>query len=91
MSHVSYSELRANLASYLDDVCDSRAPLVVTRRNARNVVMIAQDEYEALLETMHLLRSPANAERLLRSIAQADAWAGRERALIEPDEAAGGP
>ena len=59
MSHVSYSELRANLASYLDDVCDSRAPLVVTRRNARNVVMIAQDEYEALLETMQGLAASA--------------------------------
>jgi antitoxin YefM len=73
MGHVSYTELRSNLATYMDEVCDSRAPLLVTRQNARSVVLIAEDEYEAMMETLHLLRSPANAERLLRSIAEADA------------------
>jgi antitoxin YefM len=73
MGHVSYTELRSNLATYMDQVCDSRAPLLVTRQNARSVVLLAEDEYEAIMETLHLLRSPANAERLLRSIAQADA------------------
>ena len=73
MPHVSYSELRANLAKYMDEVCDGRAPLHITRQNARSVVMIAEDEYEGMMETLHLLRSPANAARLLRSIAAADA------------------
>ncbi|MCP0199954.1 type II toxin-antitoxin system Phd/YefM family antitoxin [Salmonella enterica subsp. enterica serovar Mbandaka] len=39
MIRVSYAELRSNLAKYMDEVCDSRAPLLVTRRNARSVVM----------------------------------------------------
>jgi antitoxin YefM len=73
MGHVSYTELRSNLATYMDQVCDSRAPLLVTRQNARSVVMVAEEEYEAMMETLHLLRSPANTERLLRSIAEADA------------------
>jgi antitoxin YefM len=84
MSHVSYTELRAHLAKYMDEVCDSRAPLHVTRQNARSVVLISEDEYEGLMETVHLLRSPANAARLLRSIAAADAGKLTEREIEEP-------
>ena len=67
MANVSYTELRSNLAAYMDQVCDDRAPLVVTRQNARSVVMLSEEEYEGLVETVHLLKSPANAARLLRS------------------------
>ena len=68
MAPVSYTELRQNLVKYMDEVCDSGAPLVVTRQNARPVVMLSLEEYESMAETLHLLRSPANADRLLRSI-----------------------
>ncbi len=88
MGHVSYSELRANLETYMDEVCNSRAPLVVTRQNAKSVVMIAEDEYEAMMETLHLLRSPANAARLLRSIEEADAGSLKAHDLVEPKEPA---
>jgi antitoxin YefM len=83
MDHVSYTELRQNLKKHLDDVCDSRAPLVVTRRNGESVVMLSLTEYESLEETLHLLSSPANAERLLRSIAQADAGQLVEHDIVE--------
>lgn len=72
MANVSYSELRANLAKYMDEVCDNRDAIVVTRQNARSVVMVSEEEYEGLMETVHLLRSPANAARLLASIKSAD-------------------
>jgi antitoxin YefM len=72
MSHVSYTELRANLRKYMDEVCDSREALFVTRQNARTVVLLAEDEYQGMMETLHLLRSPANAGRLLRSIQEAE-------------------
>jgi antitoxin YefM len=72
MAQVSYSELRNNLASYMDAVCDDRSPLLVTRQHARSVVLISEEEYEGLMETVHLLKSPANAARLMRSIAEAD-------------------
>ena len=67
MSHVSYTDLRNNLAKYMDEVCDNREVLHIIRQNARSVVMVSAEEFEGMLETLHLLQSPANAERLLRS------------------------
>ena len=87
MTHVSYSELRNNLASYMDQVCDDRAPLFVTRQNARSVVLISEEDYEGLMETVHLLKSPANAARLSRSIKEADQGKVTERDMIEPAKA----
>jgi antitoxin YefM len=72
MSHVSYTELRENLKRHLDAVCKSHAPLVVTRQKGGSVVVLSLEEYERIEETLHLLRSPANAERLLQSISDAD-------------------
>jgi antitoxin YefM len=84
MAHVSYTELRNNLSSYMDEVCDSRAPLLVTRQNARSVVILSEEDYDGLMETVHLLKSPANAARLLRSIGDADAGKTVEQDPIEP-------
>ena len=72
MAHVSYTQFRNKLASHMDEVCDGRAPLVVTRQNARSVVLMSEQDYDGLMETVHLLNSPANAERLLHAIADAD-------------------
>jgi len=85
MTHVSYSELRNKLASYMDKVCDDHAPILVTRQNARSVVLMSEDDYEGLMETVHLLKSPANAARLLRSIKEADEGKLTERKLLEPE------
>jgi antitoxin YefM len=87
MAHVSYSELRNNLATYMEAVCDDRAPLLVTRQNARSVVLMSEEDYEGLMETVHLLKSPANALRLLRSIQEANEGKLTERELIEPANA----
>ena len=73
MTVVTYSQLRQRLAAVMDQVCDSGAPVIVTRQNARPVVMLSLEEYESMAETLHLLRSPRNAERLARAIAQAEA------------------
>ena len=80
MAHVTYSQVRSKLAAYMDQVCDDRAPLLVTRRNARSVVLMSEEVYDGLMETVHLLSSPANAARLLRSIADA-----HENKLAERD------
>jgi antitoxin YefM len=80
MDHVSYTELRQNLKKHMDGVCENRAPLVVTRQNGEPVVILSLAEYESLEETLHLLRDPANAERLLRSINEAEVGA-----LVEHD------
>jgi antitoxin YefM len=83
MDHVSYTELRQNLKKHLDKVCDDRAPLVVTRRNAEPVVVLSLTEYEALEETLHLLGDPENAARLREAIADAEAGKLTEHDLIE--------
>jgi antitoxin YefM len=87
MAHVSYSELRGNLAAYMEKVCDEHAPLVVTRQNARSVVLLSEEEYEGLMETVHLLKSPANAVRLLRSINEANKGKLVKRELIDKPNA----
>lgn len=83
-SHVTYTDFREWLAAYMDQVWDSRAPLHVTRQGGRAVVVISEEEFEGWMETVHLLRSPANARRLLQSIAAANAGKLDEIVLIEP-------
>jgi len=78
MGHVSYTEFRQRLAEYMDKVWESRAPLRVTRQNAKPVVVLSEAEYDSMMETLHLLKSPANATRLLRAIRSADAGKLRE-------------
>ena len=66
---VNYSEARKNLAALMESVCDDSDVIVITRRKARPVVMMSLDEYNSIQETGYLLRNPANAEKLLESIA----------------------
>jgi antitoxin YefM len=84
MQTLSVSETRANLKSVLDRVVADKAPIAITRQKGEGVVMISQSEWESIEETLYLLRSPANAKRLLESIAELDAGKGIERDLIEP-------
>lgn len=85
MSHVSYTDLRQNLSRYLDEAVETRAPIVVTRQGGKaNVVMMSEAEFSGWQETVHLLSSPKNAERLLRSVRQADEGQTIERALLPP-------
>lgn len=84
MSHITFTELRANMAKHFDQVEADRAELVVTRQNHEPVVVMPLAELEGLRETLHLLSAPANAEHLLTSIAEADAGNLTERKLIEP-------
>ena len=57
----SYSNARATLAALCDEVASTREPVIIRRRNAEDVALVAADELESLLETAHLLRSPKNA------------------------------
>ncbi|MGB8259234.1 MAG: type II toxin-antitoxin system prevent-host-death family antitoxin [Terracidiphilus sp.] len=66
----TYTALREKLAGFLDRVTDDREVVIVRRRGARDVAMIAADELAGLMETAHLLRSPKNAARLLRALAE---------------------
>lgn len=84
MRHVSFTELRAQMAKYFDRVEADRDELIVTRQNHEPVVVMPLAELEGLRETLHLLSTPANAEHLLRSIAEAGAGNVTERTLVDP-------
>jgi antitoxin YefM len=85
MAVVNYTEFRLNLASHMDAVTESRAPLLVTRQGGKgNVVVIAEEEFEGWRETVHLLSNPRNADRLLHSIREAEAGEAAPRDLVDP-------
>ena len=81
MDAMTYTTLRANLASTMDRVCDDHEALIITRHGDQAVVMLSLEDYKALEETAYLLRTPANAKRLLSAAAQLDADKGTEREL----------
>ena len=83
-NHVTYTDFRERLAAYMDQVWDSRAPLHVTRQGGRPVVVMSEEEFDGWRETVHLLRSPANARRLLESILAANAGKLTDHGLIKP-------
>ncbi|GLK81518.1 type II toxin-antitoxin system Phd/YefM family antitoxin [Methylopila turkensis] len=82
-SHVGFTEFRQNLATHLDEVVDSRAPLLVTRKGGRSVVVISEEEWRGMEETLYLMSNPRNAQHLLDSIAELNAGKGVEHDLIE--------
>ena len=85
MSHVSLTELRKNLASYFDRVSADREPLFVTRQGGKgNLVVMAEEEFAGWQETVHLLGSPKNAERLLASVQQVRNGETTEHELVSP-------
>jgi antitoxin YefM len=70
MNAVSYSDLRENLKSYMDSVYFDHEPLIITRKNNENLVLISIEEYNSLTETNYLLSNESNAEHLRKSIEQ---------------------
>ncbi|HTV69086.1 MAG TPA: type II toxin-antitoxin system prevent-host-death family antitoxin [Rhizobiaceae bacterium] len=83
MRHVTYTDLRNNLASHLDRVEDDRDALIVTRQNHNPVVIVTLSDWEGMKETLHLLSTPANADHLRQSIAELNEGKGVERDLTD--------
>ncbi len=73
MDNMSYSALRSQLADVLDRVTDNHEAVTITRQNAPSAVLMSLEDYDALMETLHLLRSPRNAARLAEAIADVKA------------------
>ena len=82
-TEITYSQARANLARLLDNVTENREVVIIRRRNAEDAALIAASELTSLLETAYLLRSPANAERLLTALNDALKGEGRPMSLTE--------
>lgn len=70
MNIVTFSEARNSLKKVLDQVVDDQDATVITRRDSSDAVVMSLEHYNSLMETMYLLRSPANAAHLERSIEQ---------------------
>jgi len=68
MEIINYTEARKNFTATMDKVCDGHVPVAITRKNGKPVVMLSLDEYNAWEETMYLLRSDKNRERLLSAV-----------------------
>ena len=79
----TYTNFRQNLKSFLDQVFAKHAPLFVTRTNGEDVVVLSKSDYDSMLETFYLLKSPKNAQRLLEGIVEFKKGKGKERDLVE--------
>ena len=70
MNAITYTDLRQNLKTYMDKVIQDHDPLIITRKNNENVVLLSIGEYNNLVETNYLLSNQANAEHLKKTITQ---------------------
>lgn len=85
MKTMSYTESRARYAEVLDGVTNDREEVVITRAGREPVVIVSLADYESLRETAYLMRSPANARRLLDAMERLEAGRGKARELDETD------
>ncbi|ATZ72938.1 type II toxin-antitoxin system prevent-host-death family antitoxin [Idiomarina sp. X4] len=83
MRIVSFTEARNGLKAVLDSVINDADTTVITRRDSEDAVVMSLDYYNSLMETVHLLRSPANAEHLNKSIAQYKEGKAKQRELLD--------
>ncbi len=85
MKTMSYTESRARYAQVLDDVVNNREEVVITRAGHESVVIVSLEDFESLRETAYLMRSPANARRLLDAMERLEAGAGQAHELVVSD------
>lgn len=85
MQVVSYTEARNSLKAVLDSVVDNADCTIITRRDAANAVVMSQDYFNSLMETVHLLKVPANAAHLQASIEQYLSGKTLEKGLVDED------
>ena len=85
MKTMSYTESRARYAEMLDGVINDREEVVITRAGHEPVVVVSLEDYESLKETAYLMRSPANARRLLDAMERLEAGGGVARDMVETD------
>lgn len=87
MRIINFSDARNSLRSVIDQVVADADVTVITRRDAPDAVVMSFDHFNSLMETVHLLSSPANAAHLAKSIAQLRSGQAKQRELIEIPEA----
>jgi antitoxin YefM len=83
MTETTVTEARANLKALVDEASAGGEIVIIRRPDGNDVALIAADELRSLIETAHLLRSPKNAERLLRALERATTRKGRSQSLAK--------
>ncbi|WP_415966079.1 type II toxin-antitoxin system Phd/YefM family antitoxin [Desulfovibrio piger] len=81
---ITYTEARQNLAETMNRVCDHHEPVIITRQKSPSVVLMSLEDYNAIMETAYLLRSPANAARLREALHAADAGKTVQHDKVSP-------
>ena len=84
---MTYTAARENLAATMDRVCADHDPVIITRNRDQAVVMISLEDYESLQQTAYLLRTPANAKRLIASIESLNAGDSLRKSVNDLAEA----
>ena len=85
MKIITYSEARSSLKCVLDTVHENADVTIISRRDGADAVVMSLDHYQSIMETMHLLATPANAAHLAKSIAQHKAGKAARRELVNPE------
>jgi antitoxin YefM len=83
MIHVNFTDLRNRLAHWFDRTHHDSTPILVTRQGHEPVVMMAQSDYDSIMETLYLKSNPVNAARLDASIARLNAGESLEKSLAD--------
>jgi antitoxin YefM len=83
MTAITYTAARETLASTMDRVCKDHDPVIITRNRDQAVVMLSLEDYESLQETAYLLRSPANAKRLMDAIEDLNKGKGIQKSIAD--------
>ena len=86
MDAITYTQARKNFSLTMDKVCMDHAPIIITRQKNDPVVMISLEDFNAIEETLFLMRSPKNYARLLKSIENVKKGRVKSKALIEDDD-----
>ena len=81
MTAITYTAARETLASTMDRVCQDHDPVIITRNRDQAVVMLSLEDYASLQETAYLLRSPANAKRLMDAIEDLNKGKGIQKSI----------
>ncbi len=85
MRVINFSDARNQLKQVIDQVVDDADFTVISRRDAQDAVVMSLDTFNSLMETLHLMKSPANAKRLEKSISQYRKGQTKTKGLVDAE------
>ena len=83
MDATTYTQARKNFAAVMNKVCSDHAPIIITRQKECPVVMMSLEDYNAIEETLYLIKSPKNAARLAKALQSLEQSKPSKRELVE--------